>query len=171
MPAVPLKLKKTPARERPPCSSTKWTIKQDGLHLGEKAVVAIEVSPARLRHADRGVGEVVNDLHDPLGRRDKVGIEDGDEVARCLLETGVERARLIAVAVRAVNVDDVVAEGAIALRQSAGYLLGLVGRIIENLYLELLRGIFQAAAGVDEAIDHVLLVEDRQLHGDAREFP
>ena len=56
-------------------------IEQDGFDLSEKAVVAIEVRPACLHHADARLGKVVHHLHEPVGRRHEVSVEDGDEFA------------------------------------------------------------------------------------------
>ena len=41
-------------------------VEEDGFDLGEEAVVAVEVRPAGLHHADAGLGEVVDDLHEPV---------------------------------------------------------------------------------------------------------
>jgi hypothetical protein len=75
----------------------KVAVEQDGLDLGQHAVVAVEVRPARLHHADLRLGEVVDHLHQPVGRRHKVGVEDGDELALGHLEAGIERPGLEAV--------------------------------------------------------------------------
>ena len=61
-------------------------VEQDGLDLGQHAVVAVQVRPAGLHHADLGLGKVVDDLHEPVGRGHKVGVEDGDELALGHLE-------------------------------------------------------------------------------------
>ena len=124
---MPLKLKKTPERERAAVFQHEMAIEQDGFHLSEKAVIAVEVSPAGLHHPDARFGKVVDDLHEPLRRRHEVSVEDRDELALGLLQTLIERARLVAVAVRAVQIDDVVAQRTIALHQSVGHLLRLVG--------------------------------------------
>ena len=81
MPAVPLKLKKTPGTGATAVLENEVSVEQDGFHLGEEGVVAVEVGPAGLDHADAGLGEVVDDLHEPVGRGDEVGVEDGDELA------------------------------------------------------------------------------------------
>ena len=49
----------------------------------------------------------------------------------------------------------------------AGDLLGFVGGIVENLDIEKLTGIVEAGNSFDEALDHVTLVEDRQLNRNA----
>ena len=142
-------------------------VEQDGLDLGQHAVVAVEVRPAGLHHADFGLGEVVDDLHEPVGRRNEVGVEDGDEFAFGHFEAGVEGAGFVAVAVGAVNVDDGMAERGVAVDDAAGHFLGFVGGVVENLDFELLARIFNGADGFDQPVDDKLLVEDGQLDGDA----
>ena len=122
----------------------KVAVEQDGLDLGEEAVVAVEVGPARLHHADGGFGEVMDDLHDPVAWGDEVGVEDGDELALGVLEAGIERACFIAVAVLAVEIDDglrghAVEAGGVAFDDLPGNLGGLVGRVVEDLDLEAVR--------------------------------
>ena len=46
-------------------------VEQDGLDLGEEAIVAVEVGPASLDHPDLRLGEVVDDAEEPVARRDK----------------------------------------------------------------------------------------------------
>ena len=104
MPAVPLKLKNSPLRDSRSMFQNEMPIKQDGLNLREHAVVAIQVCPARLHHADFRLREVVNHSHQPVGRRNKVSIEDGNEPAFRSLQARVERTRLESVAVSAVDV-------------------------------------------------------------------
>ena len=53
-------------------------VEEDRLALGQQAGVAVEVVPADLDHADLVVGEVVDHVVEQVGRRDEVGVEDGD---------------------------------------------------------------------------------------------
>jgi hypothetical protein len=55
-------------------------IEEDALDLGQEGVVAVDVPPARLDHADLRVREVVDGLLEKVRLRDKVGVEDGDQV-------------------------------------------------------------------------------------------
>ena len=66
MPAVPLKLKNTSARERAAVLEHKVPVEQDGFDLRQEAVVAVQVRPARLHHADLRLGEVMDHLHQPV---------------------------------------------------------------------------------------------------------
>ena len=118
-------------------------VEQDGFDLGEEAVVAVEVGPAGLHHADFRLGEVVDDLHQPVARRDEVGVEDGDELAAGGFKAFVEGSGLEPVAIGAVQIDDGVAEGAITLADGRGDLFGFVGGVVEDLNLEQFAGVVE----------------------------
>ena len=82
------------------------SIQQDGFDFGKKRVIAIDVRPAGLHHSDLRVGEVVNDLHQEVGRRREVGVEDGDELTVRDLHARLQGARFEALAIRAVEISD-----------------------------------------------------------------
>ena len=64
-------------------------VEQDGFHLREKRIIAVDVRPARLHHADLGIGEVMDGAQQKIFRRREVGVENGDEFAfRCLQALG-----------------------------------------------------------------------------------
>ena len=102
-------------------------------------------------------------------RRSEVGVEDGDELALRRLHPFRQRARLEAGAIGAVMVADGIAQRRIALDQSASDVDGLVGRIVEHLDVQLFPRIFQLADRLQQPLDHILLVENRQLHGYPRQ--
>ena len=78
----------------------------------------------------------------------------------------MEGAGLVAVAVAAADICDVAA----LLREPGGggasSLAGLVLRIVEDLNLEAFARIVERTDGVEQTIDHVVFVVERQLHGD-----
>ena len=145
-------------------------VEQNRLDLGEERVVAVEVRPARLHHADRGVGKVVDDLHQPIRLRREVGVEDGDELAGRGIQAVVERSRLVALAIGAMDINDVVAQRRIAFNHAACHVDRLVSRIVEHLDLQPLARILHLADAIDQAVNDVLFVEDRQLDGDLRQL-
>ncbi len=57
----------------------------------------------------------------------------------------------------------------VALHQNAGHLNGFVGRVVQQLDVELFFRIVEPAHGVEQPVHHVLFVKDRQLHGDPRQ--
>ena len=105
----------------------KMAVEQDGFDLGEQRIVAVNVRPAGLHHADFGVGEMVDALKQEIGRWNKVGVEDGDELALGRLEAGLERSGFEAVAIFAVDVGDRIAQRGVAVYEGAGDLDGFVG--------------------------------------------
>src|SRR5438045_8983848 len=59
----------------------KVTVQQDGLDLSHEIVIAVQVSPARLYHADARLGEMMDNLPEPVWRRHEVGVEDSNQLA------------------------------------------------------------------------------------------
>jgi hypothetical protein len=142
-------------------------VEEDGLDLGEHGVVAVEMRPAGLDHADVGLCEVMDDAHEPVGGRDEIGVEDGDELAFGYVEAFVERAGFEAVAVGAMDIDDGMAERGVALDDFCGDLLGFVGGVVENLDFQAVARVVDGADGFDEAVDDKLLIVHGELDGDA----
>ena len=145
-------------------------IEQDGLDLRQIRIVAVQVRPARLHHSDFRIGKVVDHFHQPLGLRREIGVKDGHELAGRYLQAGIERTGLEAFAVGAMVIADVVAHRGIALHHRPRDFHGFVGGIVEHLDFQLLARIFHLADALDQPVDDVLLVENRQLNGDPGQF-
>ena len=141
-------------------------VEQNGFHLGQHRVVAVDVRPARLHHAHFGIGEVMDALQQKIGGRNKISVKDGDEFSRRCSQSFRQSARFVALTIVAVQVLDRMSQGGVALHQKAGDFNGFVGRVVEQLDVEVLARIVEPADGVEQPIYHVLLVEDRQLHSD-----
>ncbi len=146
------------------------TVQQDGLDLRQHAVVAIEVRPARLHHAHLRLGKVVNHLHEPVGRWNKIGVEDGDKLAVSYFETRIERPGLIAVPVGAMDVDNGMAERCVAGHNARGHFGRLIGRIVEHLDFKLFTRVLDGAHRIHQPVNDKLLVEDGQLDGHVGQF-
>ena len=144
-------------------------VEQNGFDLGQQRVVAVDVRPARLHHADLGIGEVMDALQQKIGRRNKIGVKDGNEFALRRFQSFRQSARLEALTIVAVQVGDWISQGGVAFHQKASDLHGFVGRVVEQLDVELFSRIVEPADGVEQPVHHILLVKDRQLHGDARQ--
>src|ERR1700722_8364756 len=84
-------------------------VEQNGLDLGQQRVVTVDVCPAGLHHPHFRVGEVVNALEQKVGWRNKISVENGDELALGGLQAGFERSRLEAVAILSMNISDGIA--------------------------------------------------------------
>src|SRR5208283_3990482 len=123
-------------------------VEQNRFDLGQQRVVAVDVRPARLYHPDLGVGEVVDTLEQKIGWRYKIGVKDSDEFTLCRFQSRLQSTRLVALAIVAVQVDDWISQGGVALHQNAGDLYGLVGRIVEQLDVEFFFRIIEPADGV-----------------------
>jgi hypothetical protein len=127
------------------------------------------MAPARLDHADVVLGEVRQRALEEVGRRDEVGVENGHELARRLLQTSFQRPGLVAAAVHTVEIGDIQTPGGMPSNRELGDLLGLVGRVVQNLDLEQVARILNSAHRFNESIDDVHLVIERQLDGDGRQ--
>ena len=130
--------------------------------------MTVQIAPARLHHADFGIGEVIDGAAQKIDGRNKIGIEDRNDFAGSRLQAILQSARFIAVAIAAVNVLDGQAVGAVFRRQPCGELVSFVGGIVEHLNLQQFAWIIQLARFLDQAFDHVLFVVDGKLHRDAR---
>src|ERR1700732_794613 len=142
-------------------------VEQNGFYLGQHRVVAVDVGPPRLHHADLGIGEVMDALQQKVGRRNKISVKDGNEFALCRFQSFGQSAGLVALTVVAVQVGNRMSQCGVAIHQNAGDLYGFVGRVVQQLDVELFFRIVEPAHGIEEPVDHVLLIKDRQLHGDA----
>ena len=125
--------------------------------------------PAGLHQADARLAERRQRTPQEVARRQEVGVEDGDRLAPRGPQPGRQRAGLVAGPLGPVQP----ADGDPA-RGPAGHGRGrnplrLVGRVVQDLDLQALRGVVQARRRVDETLDHVQLVVDGKLHGDERD--
>ena len=168
MPAVPLKLKNAAAAIAAAVLEHEVRVEQHGLDLRQQRVVLVDVAPARLHQRDLLVGEVIDGARQEVGLRNEVGVEDRDELAARDLQALVERAGLVAGAIRAVDVLDVDALHRMATHGELRDLLRLVRRIVQHLDLEQLARIFDLADSIDQPIDDIHFVVERQLDGDDR---
>src|SRR5437868_796244 len=143
------------------------SVEQNGFNFRKKRVVAIDVCPASLHHADLRIGEMVDRTQKKILWRYEVGIKNGDELAfRCLQSfckcTGFEPDALPAVVV-----GDGVSQGRIPLHQIARNRFGFVRGIVQHLNVQLLSRVVQPANGVQQTINNVLLVKDWKLNRDS----
>jgi hypothetical protein len=70
-------------------------------------------------------------------------------------------------AIDTVNVLDPVSEGLVSLYRGLGHLDSAIDGVVQYLDLQLIGGIIQVAAGLNEPVNDELLIEDRKLQGDA----
>ncbi len=145
-------------------------VQQHRFHFGQEVVILIQIAPARLHHADGGIGEMVDGAGQKIDRRNEIGVEDRHEFAGRRLQAFLQRAGFETRAVGAVQVHDRVAHGLILLHQRFGERVRIVGRIVEHLNLQQLLRVLHLRGFVDQPLHHIALVVKRKLDGDARKF-
>ena len=150
------------------------SVEQDRFDLREERVVAIEVCPAGLDHADVlgffTVYKVRDGSAQKIGLGNKVGVKDGNEFAFSCLQPVFERTCLVAFAIGAMNVGDGHALRGVTIDAGFCDFAGFVGGVIEDLDVEKLARVIKAGNSFDEAFDHVALIENWKLDGDAGPF-
>jgi Protein of unknown function (DUF3303) len=109
-------------------------------------------------------------LQQEIFRRHEIGVEDSDELALRRLHARLQSASLEALAMGAVMISNSVSQGGIALDHRLRHFDGLVGGIVEQLDVQLVARVIEAANRLHQPVDHELLVEDGQLHRDPRQF-
>ena len=141
-------------------------VEQNGFHLREEAKL-------RLRWVQRvctmpilGSVEMMHHAHEPVFRRNKVGVEDGNEFAVCSLHAVVAARRPCSHhgCCDEYRRSDVRAR--VALHHSGDLAVSSV-ESSSTWMSSLSVRIFHLADGVHQAVDDELLVEDGQLNGDA----
>src|SRR6267142_1235598 len=98
----------------------KVPIEHDRLQAGQQVVRTIDVGPAHLRTANNRICEVVNQLAQEIRPRDKISIEDRDQISFRRLHALLESARLEAGAIVTMDVVDVETQGGVLLDSRAG---------------------------------------------------
>src|SRR5437660_10844813 len=126
--------------------------------------------PARLDHADSRIGEKINCALEQVRLRHKIGVENTDKLAFRGVESDSERARFETSAIDAMNELDVEAATPQFVRARGGDLARIVGRIIQHLNLEKFSRIVLFRSRVQQTLDHVNFVKDRQLHRHLRQL-
>jgi hypothetical protein len=143
-------------------------VEKNGLHAREPRGFSVQVAPTCLDDTDARLQQVWHGSFQEIGRWYEVGVEDRDEVATAVLHPRGQGARLIAAAVGAVQVLHV--EPAPAQKRTCPpyELRRAVGRVVENLDLQALARVVEVCHRLEEPTRHETLVEQGQLHRDAR---
>ena len=101
--------------------------------------------------------------------REKIRVENRDELTLGNLQSGVQCAGLVAGAIDAMDVDDVEARLGQVRHEVTHEGAGLVGRIVQNLYFELLARVFDARDVVEEAAGNGGLIIEGELNRHVRD--
>ena len=166
-PRRPVELEEPATTVASPLFHQEVPVQQKPLGAGQPRFVLVEVVPAGLHHADPGIGHGREEVFEEAGWGDEVGVENENVVASRRVETRGEGAGLVAVADAAVEDGDVDALPPPLVGALPGQGGGLVGGVVEDLDLEKVAGVGDAAGGVDEALDDVPFVVGGELDGDA----
>jgi hypothetical protein len=139
-------------------------VQHQRLHLRQQRVVAVDVAPAGLHHADGRVREVPHHIPEEIERREEIRVEDRDQLALRHLQPVVQRPRLVAAPVDPVDVHHVDPLAPQPLHREPRDRLGLVRRVVQHLDLEEVLRVVDLRHRVDQPHRHRGLVEQRELH-------
>ena len=128
------------------------------------------MTPSHLHHPYPGIGEVIDGAFQRVGRRDEIGVENENELAFRAVQAGRERPGFEALSIVSMTILDVEAFGFQAGGFARGNLAGFIRRVVQNLDLKPVSRVVEAADRPNEPANDVVLIEDRQLHGDERQF-
>ena len=127
------------------------------------------MAPSHLHHSDSLVGKVVDHPAYAISTRNEVGVEDQNELTRRFFESRFQRAGFEAFAIVAMMINNVKALFEVLVYRSRSDLLRVIGRIVQHLNLEQLTRIVQLDHCLDQPLGDIHLIEQRQLHRDARQ--
>ncbi len=139
-------------------------IEKHRLHAREQGVAAIEMAPPCLDHAHLRIGKKMDRPAQKIGLRNEVGIEDTNEITLGGGQPGLQSAGFEPCAIDAVDQLHVESTTLQIRDAGGGQLPGVVRGIVEDLDLEKFPRIVDLADRFEQPLDHVNLVEDRQLH-------
>src|SRR5450432_2929756 len=105
-----------------------------------------------------------------IGRRDEIGVEYRDKFASGALESFLKSSGFIAFPVRPVQVLNRMPDVEVALAESLGERVRVVGGIVKYLYLEQFARVFDLHRLIDQPFQHIAFVVERQLDGDSGQF-
>ena len=145
-------------------------IEQDCFHFREERIVAVNVGPARLHHSNFGIDEVMDGAQKKIFRRYEVGIENSDELAFGCFQSFGQRPSFEALTINAMVVRNRIPQRGVAFHKSARRPHSFVGGIVQHLNIRFLSWVIQPAHGVQQAIHHILLVENWKLNRNPRQI-
>jgi hypothetical protein len=144
----------------------KMNVQECGLGAGQPVFMSIQMGPAGLHHPHLGIGEMGEHSLEQIGRRDKIRIEDGDEIPLCLCGGLGKGAGFESLPHHPPHHPDVHAQGAMLGHPLVHGRRGVVGGIVQDLDFQEVGRMIQLGHSVDETEGHFAFVEDGQLNGD-----
>src|SRR5439155_12608133 len=114
-----------PARQMPAAMfENEVPIENYRLHLCQKRVLPIDVTPTHLHHSHLGIREIVDHILKEIGDGKEIGVEDCHKLAGGLLQSVFQGAGLEAAAVCAMDVADIETEAAVTSHAGGCDLVG-----------------------------------------------
>ena len=126
------------------------------------------MAPARLHETNPLIAKIGNRPLQKARRRDEIGVEDRHELALRFREAGLQRTGLEPFPVEPADVRNVEPLFCPTADEPGDQEPRLVGRIVQHLDLEPIARPIERAAGIDQTLDDVQLIEDRKLNRDTR---
>jgi len=132
----------------------KVPVEHEGLRLGQRREIAVDVLPATLHDRHGRIDEVVHRALQDVGLGHEVGVEDEHQFALGGAQSILQSARLESGPVGAAHVLDVqIGQAALQGRDLAqAEVLRLVGGIVEHLHLETITGVANGRDGIEQAL-------------------
>src|SRR6266446_10738251 len=129
------------------------------------------MTPAGLDHADLWIGEKMDRVLKQIWRRNEIGVEDANKLARGRFESGCERSRLESGPINAMNQLNIEAALPQFFGARSSHFPCIVGGIVQDLDLQQFSRIIELADRAQKALHYVNFVENRKLNGHSRQLP
>ena len=131
-----VEIEKQPAAAARAVFNHKVAVQQHRFHFRQQAVIPVQITPACLHHSHPWIGEVMHCTRQKIARRNKVGVENRNQLARRRAHPLLQRPRLETVAVRSMQIFDRHARRLIIANQPLREGVRVVGGIIQHLDLQ-----------------------------------
>src|SRR6266704_499493 len=129
------------------------------------------MTPAGLDHADLWIGEKMDRVLKQIWRRNEIGVEDANKLARGRFESGCERSRLESGPINAMNQLNIEAALPQFFGARSSHFPCIVGGIVQDLDLQQFSRIIELADRAQKALHYVNFVKNRKLNGHSRQLP
>src|SRR5947208_2162252 len=90
-PGGAVEIEKAPAPAACRLLEEQMPVEEHRLHTRQQRIAAVQMPPARLEHANSGIGKMMDRAPKKIARRDEVRVENPNELARRGRETLLER--------------------------------------------------------------------------------
>src|SRR5438067_8643493 len=129
------------------------------------------MTPAGLDHADLWIGEKMDRMLKQIWRRNEIGVEDANKLARGRLESGRKGTGLESGPINSMNQLNIEATLPQFFRARSSHFPRIVGRIVQDLDLQQFSRIIELADRAQKALHYVNFVKNRKLNGHSRQLP